>query len=268
MSKILFFMDGGLKFLNYLTFKFEPKDTDVYISTYPKAGTTLTQMMLYQMTSDGSMDFDHITDKIPWFEEAIAFNPAVIDELDSPRVFKTHLSYSLIPKKGKVIYVVRNVMDTYTSYYHHLLNEKIFAGMTREEFLTQFVKGKVPYGRWAKHLESWWPHRNDERVLFFTFEDLTQDMEASIRKIDAFLGLGLSDDKIKDVAEKCQIGFMKEHAMKFDPKMTVYRTQSQLQNKTGFIRKGKSGGWKESLSHKEIEALQAIKAKAIEIEGV
>lgn len=39
---------------------FETLPDDIYISTYPKSGTTLMQMIVYQLTTDGRMDFLHI----------------------------------------------------------------------------------------------------------------------------------------------------------------------------------------------------------------
>ena len=36
--------------------------TDIYIVTYPRSGTTLLQMMLYQITTDGEYNFDHLGD--------------------------------------------------------------------------------------------------------------------------------------------------------------------------------------------------------------
>lgn len=45
---------------------------DVFLVTYPESGTTLLQMMLYQMTSDGT--------------------GRSLDAMPSPRIFKTHLA--------------------------------------------------------------------------------------------------------------------------------------------------------------------------------
>jgi len=43
---------------------FVPRPGDIYIVSYPRSGTTWLQMILYQLTSDGSMGFDHITEFI------------------------------------------------------------------------------------------------------------------------------------------------------------------------------------------------------------
>jgi hypothetical protein len=44
---------------------FGQRETDIYVVSYPRSGTTLMQMILYQMTTDGNMEFDHIYDVSP-----------------------------------------------------------------------------------------------------------------------------------------------------------------------------------------------------------
>src|ERR1019366_6253139 len=53
-------LGGGLLFV--------PRPNDIYIVSYPRSGTTWLQMILYQLTTDGNMDFDHITEFVPFFE--------------------------------------------------------------------------------------------------------------------------------------------------------------------------------------------------------
>jgi hypothetical protein len=44
---------------------FGQRDSDIYVVSYPRSGTTLMQMILYQMTTDGDMGFKHIYDVSP-----------------------------------------------------------------------------------------------------------------------------------------------------------------------------------------------------------
>lgn len=39
---------------------YEDRDTDIHTVNHVKSGTTLTQMLLYQFTTDGNMDFKHL----------------------------------------------------------------------------------------------------------------------------------------------------------------------------------------------------------------
>ena len=100
----------------------ERKD-DIYISTYPKSGTTVMQMILYHLTTDGSMDFNHIYDVSPWIRNA-SFRSQKPPNLPSPRLIKTHDHYKDFDKntKGRFIYVYRNGMDVAVSHFHQETN--------------------------------------------------------------------------------------------------------------------------------------------------
>ena len=59
LARYFFNLSHKFKFEQYKIIFGERKD-DIYISTYPKSGTTLMQMILYHLTSDGKMNFKHI----------------------------------------------------------------------------------------------------------------------------------------------------------------------------------------------------------------
>ena len=56
-----------LRFEQY-KLEFGERDDDIYITTYPKSGTTVMQVILYQLTTKGDMGFKHIYDVSPWIE--------------------------------------------------------------------------------------------------------------------------------------------------------------------------------------------------------
>jgi Sulfotransferase domain len=229
-----------MRYEAYRWFAHDPRADDIFIATYPKSGTTLMQMMLYQLTTDGSMDFDHIGERVPWFEVSAARNPAALARLPSPRAFKSHLVRERLPRIGRFIYVVRNVKDVAVSYHHHAVSlmgwDDDFDG-----FLKKFVAGKVPCGSWFDHLESWWPHRNDPNTLFMRYEDLVADLPRSVRRVAEFCELG--PGAIDRAGERCQLSYMKQHFEKFDPRLFVPRG-APLRS-AGFLRRGVAGGWRE-----------------------
>ena len=109
--------------------------------TYPRSGTTWTQMILYQLTTDGRMDFAHITQVCPWFERALKAGRD-LDALPAPRVFKSHLTYRRIPKGPcRYIYVARDGKDVAVSYYHFYRSHMGYKG-TFEEFFERFLTGE------------------------------------------------------------------------------------------------------------------------------
>ena len=72
----------------------------------------------------------------------------LFESFPSPRVFKTHLPYGLVPKprdqatKPRYIYVMRNPKDTAVSYFHHNAGFPRGANVSWDEFFELFMKGE------------------------------------------------------------------------------------------------------------------------------
>lgn len=239
---------------------FRPRPDDIYVVTYPKSGTTLMQMMLYQLKSDGEMDFPHINDVCPWIEAELGNQVPgenALETMESPRCFKTHLLPKQLPlKTGRFIYIVRDVRDVVVSAYHHDL---LMGGgnQSLEEFTERFLNTRwFGYPTWFKHLEAWWPHRQDPNVLFLSYEQILADLEGTVRKVADFCQIKLWEEDLPRIVERCGFAFMKAHQDKFDPRL--------VRGAHGFIRKGKAGSGSELLPrHREMfdEKLSAVARK-------
>lgn len=197
-----------------------PRSTDIYICTYPKSGTTLTQMLVYQLATDGSMDIPHIDAVAPFFEENAGESPRSLAALPAPRIFKTHVHVDALPSKGRIIYVARNPHDVCLSFYHHVLSVDNRL-VPFDSFCESFVRGAPPGMSWSwfSHVKSGLQHRNDPRVLFLTFEEIVADMPEAIRRIAGFLCIELTNEKLESVCQRCSFQFMREHSEKFDPRL-------------------------------------------------
>ena len=127
----------------------EVLEDDIWISSFPKCGTTWTQEMVWNIAND--LDFvtaksTKLDRRIPFLEltaltekrqfevfsekeraenETLVASVEYCKKLSSrPRILKTHLDYDMLPKqvrekKPKVIYVTRNPRDAVVSYYNH-----------------------------------------------------------------------------------------------------------------------------------------------------
>ena len=93
-------------------------------------GTTWVQEIVWQIYNDGAISSEKLLFRFP-FLEARACNAneeLLIDfkSLPSPRLIKSHLTYSTIPKSAdeaarcKYIYVARNPKDVAVSYFHFM----------------------------------------------------------------------------------------------------------------------------------------------------
>jgi hypothetical protein len=215
---------------------YKPRPDDIFLVTFPKSGTTLMQMMLYQMTTRGEMDFPHINSVSPWYEclyERPDLLPAV-DKAPSPRYFKSHLPYEQLPRKAKLIYTARDAQDVAVSSYHH---QRIVMALDSElkPFVDAFLADKSSFGSWFKHIESWWPHRKDPNVLFLRYEEVIADLAGTVRKVARFCDIPVDEADIPRIVERCGFDFMKRYNAKFDPRQ---RGAEHGQ----FIRKGGAGG--------------------------
>ena len=172
---------------------FSLRDDDVWIVTYPKAGTTWTQYIVHLIHNEGKDDGKKISDAVPWIETGNWMTSISAQDLTPPRVFKSHMPYERMPcglsnsTPCKYIYVTRNPKDVATSFYHHYcaLHDP---EMEWKEFLEYFLAGKVEFGDYFDHNLSWWAHRDDDNVLFIKFEDLKRDSVTTITQIATFMG--------------------------------------------------------------------------------
>jgi hypothetical protein len=232
-----------LKYLDYV-----PRPDDIFIVTYPRSGTTWMQMILYQLTTDGSMDFPHIAEYCPWFEKSRRSNRG-FELRPSPRIFKCHLPYSKVPKGPcKYIYVVRDGKDVAVSNYHLHRMYCQFEG-TFDQFFERFMRGKIGYGSWFKHVSGWWKHRNDPNVLWLSYEELSGDLEKCLRRIIAFCGVQVPPERFPAILERCSFAFMKKHESQFDPAIETFWELGMRLN--SFLRAGRVGDGATSLNSEQ-----------------
>ncbi len=216
--------------------KFGQRDDDIYIVTYPKSGTTMMQMILYHLTTDGNMDFKHIYDVSPWIRNH-SFKKKEPLELPSPRLIKSHDGYKSFEKstKGRFIYVYRNGMDVAVSQYNQAVsynNPKLEFDTFLKEFLD--IKAK---GGWFRFNKVWFENKWKRPVLYIRYEDLLSDKRTQILRIIEFCQFKVDDSNIERAIEFSSFDYMKKNEEKFgeqpkDQKKMVFDQ---------FIRKGKTG---------------------------
>src|SRR5262249_53032518 len=147
---------GRIAWLRFRYLDFQPRVDDLFIVTYPRSGTTWMQMILYQLATDGELDFDHIYQVCPYFEVSRGRSDGFAGAPE-PRTFKSHLAYRDIPKGCKYIYVARDGRDVAVSYFHFSRTHLGFRG-TFDEFFDLFLQGKVEPASWFEHVKGWWTH--------------------------------------------------------------------------------------------------------------
>lgn len=240
-SKILALV-RELKFFQYCL-KFGQRHDDIYICTFAKSGTTLMQMMLYQMTTRGEIDFDHIYDVSPWIRnDAFRGRPPL--NFPSPRIIKSHDPYTKFDSgtRGRFIHIIREGKDVAVSLYHQNKNYNNPDLKFEETFKRAFVRRGDT--NWFTYNRKWFENKKKFNVLYLKYEDILQDKERAIFKLAEFLSIDLTAEVVSRILERSSFEFMKQHEEKFG-EQPVERVYNQ------FIRKGKPGDGDEYLNEKQ-----------------
>jgi hypothetical protein len=192
---------------------------DVFVSSYPRSGTTWTQLMLYLLTrEDRALGFEHLSQVSPWWERALAWghaSAADFGRMDRPRIFKSHLPYAWLPRGGRYVYVHRQGQDVAVSYYHLYCSHLGYRG-SFAEFFERFLRGDLQYGAWSRHVAGWERRRPDPRVLFLCYEDMKRAPEDGIRALAGFIGRAVTDAEVAEIARLSSFESMKAREDLFD----------------------------------------------------
>ena len=135
--------------------------------------------------------------------------------------------------------------------------------------------GAVPIGDFAQawmartnvgsdywnHLLSWWGERDNPNVLILTYEQMSAEPQATVRRVAAFSGLALDDELMALTLERSSFEFMLAHKDRFDDAMmravSEVRCNLPPDSDSSKVRKGGSGGGRQELSPEIAAAIDA-----------
>ncbi|XP_063285161.1 sulfotransferase 1C1-like [Pelobates fuscus] len=233
---------------------FQAREDDILVATYPKAGTTWAHEIVDLILLEGNTEKAQRAPcfiKVP-FIDLVLPKPAksaveVANEMESPRLLKTHLPIQLVPpsfweKNAKVVYVARNAKDCMVSYYYfQKMNKGLPDPGTWDNYFSSFLSGEVPWGSWFDHVIGWWKARDKYQILYIFYEDMIEDPMREIRKITRFIGKNLSEEVLEKIKEHTSFKAMKENPM---ANYSAFPSSLMDQSISPFMRKGTVGDWK------------------------
>ncbi|XP_070582127.1 sulfotransferase 1B1-like [Ptychodera flava] len=245
---------------------FEVRESDVFLITYPKSGTTLVHKILALVMNNADEELIDGGLHVP-FSRQISYpelhfledsEPMCkkFEKMECRRFIPTHLPPSLLPrqlfeKPAKVIFVCRNLKDSCVSYFHHYMKSPYEVPLNWQDFLSMYLSKDMIYvGEWGSHVIPWWKKRNDQNVLFLKYEDIVKDLEQYIRKIAAFMEQDhLTDEKFDKIVKLCTFDNMKRDPVATRASLSELRQYDASSNP--FVREGKIGLWKEYFTEEE-----------------
>ncbi|KAG1664488.1 Sulfotransferase family cytosolic 2B member 1 [Nymphon striatum] len=232
--------------------EYAPRDSDIFIVSYPKSGTTWMQMIVWLLLNDLEPPkyIDQLTDDN--FLEYFAGKEGV-SKMKEPRQIKSHLPFDLIPfnPKAKYIHVCRNPFDVCVSLYKHTYGfKKYYFDGSMDEFFEYFHKGEVEFGDYYSHLSSWY-EQSHPNILFVTFEEMKENIKGVVENIVKFIGGEIE-------ARASQDGFIDKLV-----KMSKFSEMQKLPQKEimkegqAFVSQGKAGNFSNALNEDQLSFPQS-----------
>jgi len=237
---------------------FPVRSDDVWVVTFPKCGTTWTQEMVWMIMND--CDVEAAKEKLqirspfiewptlPQIEASVSMDYDKIEAMSSPRVLKSHLPFYLLPPRlvdtCKVVYVARNPKDVIVSYFHHhrLINVQTYTNDI-EKFAEYFMNDELYYSPFFGHILEGWAKRDNPNVLFLFYEDMKRNLRGEIEKVCNFLGKTLSEQQLELLTKHLHFDSVSKNTA-----INFLESKPHSKEPCKFIRKGKTGDWKNHFS--------------------
>jgi hypothetical protein len=208
---------------------------------YPRSGTTLMQMILYQMTTDGNMDFGHIYDVSPWCRFSAFFNRPM-PSVGERRIIKSHDSYEMFDsvKNGKFVFLIRDCLDVIPSIYQQTL-DYVDPSSPFDQLSDRNMK------RWFDYNTTWVENKSGLEVLYLNYEDLVDKKEKILSVVSRFMNIEIDEVTTNRVLQRTSFEFMKKHECKFGEQPDHWKVYNN------FIRNGRPGNGKLKFTDKQLK---------------
>lgn len=202
---------------------YQVQPSDLFITPYGKCGTTWLQQIVHSLRTRGDMEFDDISRVVPWLEMAYRLGlDLYAPQPGNFQAFKSHLSWTKIPKGGRYLLSFRDPKDALVSAYHFLNGWHWQAGAIS---IAEYARANyLPHqddrwdGSYWGHLVSWWEQRHNIKVLLLTYEGMKANLSAAVEAIAHFLEIELDQPLRELVLKHASLEFMLAHQSKFsDP---------------------------------------------------
>jgi len=254
---------------------FHLRDDDVLVLAFPKCGThwlwEITKMLL-----NGSAEISKKVKEFCMLEMTQLEN---IDKEESPRVinshnFFCHLPQELFTKKTKIIHIVRNPKDTFTSFYHmmsHRHPDLSFDGM-----LKAYMQNKLSREHqlsFEHQMAKFVSEHPDHPVITLHYEDMKQDPVKGITQLAEFLGVPKDESFFQKVATATSFENMKSaDAQRIRPERGPWSGppgsgppgSGPKKGGPNMYRKGEIGDWKNHFSDAMNEEFEKFLVKEAE----
>jgi hypothetical protein len=235
-------------------------DTDIFLVSYPKSGSTWLRFLIGNYLTGNKCDFTNHHILLPDIHEGLENDGHAIE----PRLIKSHFPFT--PEYKKVIYLARDGRDVAVSYYYHLQKyRKIDKDQNFSEFLGSFSSGELGdgFGCWGQHVASWLDSEiaNSDSFLLIRYEDLIKDPRVQFSKILSFSGREVIPEQVASAIEASSLVNMKKLEKR---QQNVGKHLRASDKSISFVREGKPDSWKGMFSEKDLASFMDANRSPLE----
>lgn len=245
-----------------------------FLVSFPKSGNTWTRFLIGNLTHpDERVTFANVDRMVPDIHGMAVRD---IGTLLPPRVFKSHESFD--PRYRRIIYIVRDPRDVAVSSYHFARKGRHIAdSLPLETYVsTIFLRRGHTYGNWGEHLRSWLVNQSNisqmlhrqnfstghiagfgpegRRFALVRYEDLLDNTEQELAKVAKFMGLDVSSEQIARAVKLSSVDKMRQLEQK---QSHLWGSTKEGRKDINFVREGRSGQWKKSLSATSVAEIES-----------
>ncbi|GMN32775.1 hypothetical protein TIFTF001_041787 [Ficus carica] len=251
---------------------FVAHEDDIILASCPKSGTTWLKALVFSIVNrtrfaptDSPLLKVNPHDLVPFLESPSRIFEKIV--FDQPRLFSTHmphqlLSLSIKTSDSKIVYISRNPMDQFISYWFYTCkfpNDPNAEPVDLEDFFDKFCRGIHNSGPFWDHVLGYWkaslerPHK----ILFLKYEELKKDIGFNIKRLAKFLGFPFSEEEerrgvVEEISTLCSFEKMKNFDVNKNGHWTLGISNSL------FFRKGEVGDWKNFLTPSMVERMEKL----------
>ncbi|XP_077999418.1 sulfotransferase 1A3-like [Glandiceps talaboti] len=240
--------------------KFEVRPDDVFLLTYPKAGTNWVCHILNAIIHADNIETVDLMpqcERIPMLELGPSDHPelaaegitdvhdlaAAHDRARSPRFIPSHLLPEYVPpqlfsKQAKAIHVERNPKDCGVSLLGWHNSCRFLEPTDWDTIFEHYLEGNTVYGSYWEYMIKWYKYKNEPWMLWLRFEDMKKNPRESIAQIAKHIGKDLTDKQLDDIVSYTDFKPMKQRSKTEVGRNFYLRPEGEWQ------RRGVAGDWR------------------------
>jgi hypothetical protein len=270
--------------------KFTLRADDIIVCTPPKCGTTWTQMLCALLVHQSGTLPQPLTRLSRWLDRLAQPIEEVVADFDAQpfrRVIKTHTPLDGLPFDARVSYVVcgRDPRDAFLSMIDHLHN---FSDETVAEIMRRlgapgtslpfsddpnvlfpiwmtmpempWMEEGFPWGSVFYCMRSFWRFRTLNNIMFLHYADLSDELDAEMRRLSAFLGIPVDEAKWPSLVAAGCFAAMKGIGEDAAPGAHL----GEWRDAKAFFKTARRGQWREALSPANLALYDKLSAERLD----